>query len=207
MVVAKQAGKAGEFWNITYPGFAGVLTGVAKGRFAIAINQAPLTRKLGPVSDWVRNKIRNFTSTNTPPALLLRQVFEDCASYDEAVEVLTKTPLATNAIFTVAGTESGQSCVIERTHDEAIVHDQAVCATNHWQNKDWKSWVRPTQSGARYRAFADQHPQLQEDFGWVTKPIMNGRTRMALEANPRTGEMKLVGIDNKAPVTKVLSLS
>src|SRR5207249_10241062 len=42
VAVARQAGPAGEFWNVTWPGAVGVLTAMAPRRFAAAINQAPL---------------------------------------------------------------------------------------------------------------------------------------------------------------------
>ena len=40
--VTRQRGAAGEFLSVTWPGFAGVLTAVAPGRFAASINQAPM---------------------------------------------------------------------------------------------------------------------------------------------------------------------
>ena len=39
------AAPAGDFLNVTWPGFAGVLTAVAPGRFAASINQAPMRRR------------------------------------------------------------------------------------------------------------------------------------------------------------------
>jgi hypothetical protein len=43
--VVRQRGPAGDFLNVTWPGFAGVLTAVAPGRFAASINQAPMRRR------------------------------------------------------------------------------------------------------------------------------------------------------------------
>src|SRR6516162_10766799 len=43
--IARMRGAAGEFMNVTWPGYAGVLTGSAPGRFAAALNQAPLWRR------------------------------------------------------------------------------------------------------------------------------------------------------------------
>src|SRR6266571_2804669 len=42
---APMGSPAGEFFNVTWPGFVGVLTAMAPGRFAAAINQAPLFRR------------------------------------------------------------------------------------------------------------------------------------------------------------------
>src|SRR5215831_10885455 len=43
--IARMRGPAGEFVNLTWPGYAGALTALAPGRFAAAINQAPLWRR------------------------------------------------------------------------------------------------------------------------------------------------------------------
>src|SRR5262245_5379911 len=54
VVIARHDGKAGPWFNATWPGFAGVLTAVAPGRFAAAFNQAPLRRRTPFVaSDWL----------------------------------------------------------------------------------------------------------------------------------------------------------
>ncbi|MEJ1967750.1 MAG: hypothetical protein WDN03_03795 [Rhizomicrobium sp.] len=58
MVVALQSGPAGEFYNPTWPGLAGSFQGLAPGRFAAAINQAPMRRhRRGIAGDWLRNRI------------------------------------------------------------------------------------------------------------------------------------------------------
>jgi len=43
--VALQDGGAGAYANVTWPGAVGVLTAVAPGRFAAAVNQGPLYRR------------------------------------------------------------------------------------------------------------------------------------------------------------------
>src|SRR6185503_2298609 len=43
--VARMRGPAGDFENVTWPGYVGALTASAPGRFAAAINQAPLWRR------------------------------------------------------------------------------------------------------------------------------------------------------------------
>ena len=50
--VARMRGTAGEFFNVTWPGYVGVLTASAPGRFAAAINQAPLRRRTR--QPWLR---------------------------------------------------------------------------------------------------------------------------------------------------------
>ena len=48
--VALQDGGAGPYASLTWPGAVGVLTAVARGRFAAAINQAPLYRRTKPIA-------------------------------------------------------------------------------------------------------------------------------------------------------------
>src|SRR5260370_26964023 len=48
VVIARHESACGPFYNATCPGFAGVLTGMAPGRFAAAINQAPRLPIFGP---------------------------------------------------------------------------------------------------------------------------------------------------------------
>ena len=41
LCVYNQAGPAGEWFNLGWPGFAGVITALAPGRFCLSINQPP----------------------------------------------------------------------------------------------------------------------------------------------------------------------
>src|SRR5215210_6912259 len=64
LVVARQSGVAGDFWNVTWPGAVGVLTATAPGRFAATINLAPLRRRtrgtLLLAADYLLNAISTF---------------------------------------------------------------------------------------------------------------------------------------------------
>ena len=51
VVVARHAGDAGPWYNVTWPGFVGTATAMAPGRFAAAINQPPMKRHTA--SCWV----------------------------------------------------------------------------------------------------------------------------------------------------------
>ena len=49
--IALMRGSAGEFYNVTWPGYVGVLTASAPGRFAACINQAPnVAANLAPLA-------------------------------------------------------------------------------------------------------------------------------------------------------------
>jgi len=76
-------GRRGRFTTMSWPGYIGVLQGVAKGRFSATINFAP-EDGVGP--QW-------------PPSFLLREAFETCDSFDEAVELLVDTESAASVFF------------------------------------------------------------------------------------------------------------
>jgi hypothetical protein len=110
--VVRQASPAGEFWNVTWPGFIGVLSATAPGRFAAAINQAPMRWRTGShAMKWVDYAINALAVLPKrgliPPEHLLRQAFESCATFDQAVDLLARTPVARPVLFIVTGTQKG----------------------------------------------------------------------------------------------------
>ena len=77
--VVRMRGPAGEFFNVTWAGYVGVLSALAPGRFAGAINQAPLKRRTR--HPWLRPADIGFNAVRTwarvrhiPPDQLMRQV-------------------------------------------------------------------------------------------------------------------------------------
>jgi hypothetical protein len=78
LVIARQSGPAGDFYNVTWPGYAGVLTAMAPGRFSAAINQAP--RPPGPPWRWLSAR------DSIPAAHLLRLAFEQAPDYEAAIQ-------------------------------------------------------------------------------------------------------------------------
>ena len=132
LVVVRQAGAAGEDLNVAWPGFVGVLTALAPGRFAAAINQPPLPLPgWGRAAGWVAARRRVSRSRAMPPAHLLRLACDTCADFGGAVALIRTTPVCLPAIFTLAGPEPGQALVIERTADAAWEPAEAAAA-NHW---------------------------------------------------------------------------
>jgi len=117
------------FYSLTFPGYSGVLTGHAPGRFAISLNAV--------INDAA-------ISFGAAPSMLTRQALETCSTYVEAIKLLCRTPLVCSALFTVIDADacSGKNagCVIERSSKGyAIRHavpvgknDWVVCATNDY---------------------------------------------------------------------------
>jgi hypothetical protein len=79
------AGPAGDYYSATWPGFVGVLTAMAPGRFSAAINQAPLWRRTRHpylrLYDVAVNAIATWSLRHIPPDQLLRQAMEQCATF------------------------------------------------------------------------------------------------------------------------------
>jgi hypothetical protein len=216
LIVAHQSGTAGDFHNVTWPGIAAVYQAVARGRFAAAINQAPM-RRHGPGigADWLRNRFAVHKDGGVPPAFLLRQAFETARDYAVAREMLTHTRIAVPVIYTLVGTRPGEGCVIERVENDFALREIAsgrVCAANHFVshlNGYGRGWLpRSNDSGERARK-VDSLPMrdVEADFAWFEPPIANPKSRLALNANAATGEFSLIGVAGVDRVTDVFRLA
>lgn len=109
-----------EYMAVTLPGMVGVLSGMGPGRFSITLNRA--TPQGRPTLDW-------------SPQTLVRHVLETARGYDDALSVLSNTPLRTPGIFTLAAADGERACVIERTHKACAVREfcgPPLLAANHY---------------------------------------------------------------------------
>ena len=213
--IARMRGHAGEFFNVTWPGYVGALTAMAPGRFAAAVNQAPLKRRSH--HPWLRgydiaaNAVRTYVSVrHIPPDQLLRQVFETCRDYGEARTVLERTPIARPVIYTLAGCHAGERCIIERTETGAQVYEDTTGAANDWLHAKpmWEGRVGSAElftrsyeeaaerSRARREALAGwQGAFARESFAWVEPPVLNKYTRLGVEMCPARGILRAVGYE------------
>ena len=220
--VAVQDGGAGPYANVTWPGAAGVLTALAPGRFAAAINQAPLFRRgraaaLLPV-DFLLNGVATWRRSGFwPAAHLLRHAFDTCRSFDQAVALLSKMPLAKPALFSIVGSAPGEGCLIERTETGAALHHGSFTIANDWHPSGPRRtgvWIDRgiymrglASSGIRCAALGVRNSTAA--FGWLEEPVLNGLTRLAVEAHPASGRLSVVGFEPSSrtgvsPVTRVI---
>ncbi|WP_208349548.1 C45 family autoproteolytic acyltransferase/hydolase [Pseudaestuariivita rosea] len=115
---------AGEFYSVAWPGFAGVYSGMAPGRFAITLNSALSSEPMQIV---------------TPIAFQIRQVFETATCFDEAVEQLQKAILPCDGLILVTGCAPGEMAVIERSPRKSAVRhavDGQIRVTNNFMQLD-----------------------------------------------------------------------
>jgi hypothetical protein len=219
-VVARHRTDRGSFYSATWPGYAGVLTGMAPGRFSAAINQAPKMPVLGlDIVDEIVTRLRVMRSRGAVPgAHLLRQVFEHAPDYASALEMLTDecVSLAMPALFTLAGTELDQGCVVEafgrerRVHRSASGANGALGVANQWLSADLDGKPRNRAVGTGPAMTAEENNRARrtmvaklqhETFRGAAdlrEPVLNSHTVMVVVANARRGEMMVEALEASA---------
>jgi hypothetical protein len=209
VMAARVASAAGPFVTLTWPGYTGVLQAMAPGRFSAALNQAPMRKSVGVYPlDWAANKVRVWQQPHPTPAHLLRRVFEEAASYADAKERLTGAPISSPCIFSLAGIDPGETCVIERTEMEAHVHHGQSCAANHWQADGWAPGrSRGVDSVGRALRMQTITAELDGAFPWLEAPILNHHTRLAMVSDAAHGRLVAQGYEADGPATKVLHIA
>ncbi len=212
--IVRMQGPAGTFENLSWPGYVGALTAMAPGRFAAAINQAPLRRRTR--HPWLRpydialNAAQTWRVRFIPPDHLLRNVFETCKNYHEAKHRLETTPIARPVIYSLVGCAIGERCVIERREDSFSTRVDNTSAANDWHESAprWEARTRidlmftrtyeetAASSRARREQFETWSGHLSiGQFAWVVPPILNPYTRLAAEMCPATGVLRAIGYE------------
>lgn len=212
VVVARQETSVGPYYNVTWPGFLGVMTAMAPGRFAVAINQAPVMRHGPPWMpypwpvDWLISRWRTFSSRQAAPAMVLRQVMETCETYEGAKRRLMEAPLALSVFFTLAGVKPEEACVIERLPARGRLHSAPAVVANHWKSDDLRGRPRGRDSQGRAVALTAEYMSAPTDFDWLQPPILNRDTRLAVMANAAEGTLQVQGLERDGAATANFSL-
>ena len=222
-VIAQQRGPAGAYYNLTWPGYAGIVTGMAPGRFAAAINQGP--RHVAFRNFWLNEAAARFAMLRAPkdaiPAThLLRRVFETAETFAAAVAQLmdTSRPVATPAIFVVGGTGANDGAIVEAVGRTRRRHDLRagmgpLGIANAWISGDLEGAPLPPAHEWVGRVTAEQDSAIRRAaicklqnsaFPGAEKmppPVLNSRTVMVAELNAATGRMTVEALDQRAPNT------
>lgn len=134
---------AGPFTSVGWPGFVGVLSAIAPGRFSATINQAPQYRT--SLVGW-------------PVSFALRDTFEKRANAAAAVEDLCNTDLAASALFLVVGTQPVDATVIEHLGPKAKCRGMrkgVISVANNYEIPDFQPingrWERECVTDSRHR--------------------------------------------------------
>jgi len=213
--IAHMRGGHGDFFSVTWPGYVGVLTAMAPQRFGAALNQAPMWRRtrhrlLRP-ADYVAGVVRATAGAGRmPPDQLLRHAFEVCDDFAAARRLLETTPVARPVIYTIVGCAAHERCVIERTETGFVSREDDTCAANDWVpcRSGWEGRIGTRRflvssfddaagfSRARRDALAAWSGPLSDNgFDWVSEPVLNPYTRLAVAMSPARGILRVVGYD------------
>ncbi|HSI02716.1 MAG TPA: hypothetical protein VLA02_19090 [Reyranella sp.] len=215
--VMRRQGPAGAYLSITWPGFVGVLTAMAPGRFAASINQAPMKRRTPLLwLDYALNALIALRGSNClPPDHLLRRAFETCATFEQAHRLLETAPVARPVLFLLIGCAPGERVIIERDGERSRTYRDDTAMANDWQEPrpGWHPRCcgegTPVENNRRRRAaLAAFMGRDAPDFGWVADPVLNGCTRLSVEMSPATGRLVVAGwepdgSDGAAPATTI----
>jgi hypothetical protein len=230
VVIARQPGRHGIFYNATWPGFAGVLTAMAPRRFAAAINQAPRLPIFGPRwIDEAAGRVRMLRSKAAIPAAhLLRRVFEEARDYGEARQMLIdeRQRLAMPALFTLAGIAPREACVVEAIGPQRRVHDAAagdgftIGIANDWLSGDLPGMPRAHALERSATVGPRENNRLRRSTvcalqqgafagaADLVPPVINSHTVMVVSANAASGEMMVEALDPLAgagPLPRVVA--
>src|SRR5260221_4241371 len=217
VVIARHETPHGAFFNATWPGYAGVVTGMAPGRFSAAINQGPRVPVLGfQLLDDVLTHLRVLHSRGVVPAAhLLRRTFEEAADFATAVAMLAdeSIPVAMPAIFTIAGVAPEECCIVEAWGSRRRIHRMEAGArkvlgpANQWLSPGLRGRARNRAVGTGGRTTPEANNaarralicRLQEGAfagaGDLPEPCLNSDTVMVVVANARRGEMVVEALD------------
>lgn len=113
-----------SYRTVGWPGFIGCLSGMAPGRFSVTLNTV--------ISDDSAERL-------TPVSFLIRRTLATAAGFDEAVEILADTPVASDSMLLVTGTRPGEMAVIERTPRRSAIRrpeGSAIVVTNDYRALD-----------------------------------------------------------------------
>lgn len=207
VIAARIHSPLGRWLALTWPGYTGVLQAVAPGRFAAALNQAPMETPVGLyLLDWLVNRVRVWRRPpSSTAAHLLRRVFESAADFATAKKMLADTPIALPAIYILAGVASDEWCVIERMPDASHVIDgPAAAAANAWQTPLWSGRPRGEANGRRRDLLGAAQPSLDPGLPWLQPPVLNPLTRLAFAAEAASGRFVAQGFEIDGPATMVL---
>jgi len=212
LVIGRHEGPAGPWLALGWPGFAGVVTALAPGRFAVALNQPPARRRrFGPfgvtrAGDWLLDRIAVGRNRAMPPSHLLRLVCDTARDAGEARRLLAETPVCLPVFYSLCGLDLEVSCAIERTDTAAFIHSAPICIANHWLTTGLEGWHRTDSSHARRVGLAASMATAT-GLDWVVPPILNDMTRLAAVLSPVTGGLIARGYEAGGPTTAETRLS
>lgn len=180
-----------KFLTVGVPGQIGVLSGILPGAYSVTINYAPT--------------VTNSWFSGYGPLFQLREVFENCDTFEEAVKELKNNALATNVFYLVCGIKKDQACVIERTKKESsikYIKGSYLTLGNHFKSKKFNDLNDDDELYEDSSAREDKLQEMLEELGTDPsleglascldeKPTLNEDTCQQMIFIPKTGQYKV----------------
>jgi hypothetical protein len=184
--------QGGDYYSVGWPGYCGVLSGFKPGAFSASINQTFLFGR--PSLQW-------------PPSHLLRRVFDECETYDEALDALSHSSVCVPAMILLSSAD--RAAAVEMTPKGNRVHPmengRPIAVANDYLSADWREKFRAT-----YPGFATYLEGQTESVDPAEPAVdMDDRRNALLERmnrrNPRTPAQAFKILQN-APVEYNLTM-
>ncbi|WP_046754964.1 C45 family peptidase [Kordia jejudonensis] len=175
--------------TIGWPGFVGILSGIKPEKFALTLN-AVLS------SDQPELAL--------PISFLLRDVLETCESFTEAKKMLESTPIVSDCLLLLSGTNINEKVVIERTPKRVatrISDEDYIVVTNDYkelQNQQVGTGIIHATSCGRFDAATTllRNKEVQQEDHCLEvlqdENVMMGITVQQMVFNVNTGAIALV---------------
>ena len=115
------------FISISWPGMAGVVTGMNDRRIAVTINAG---------------SSKDTRSIGTPVSLVIRQVLQHAGSLDEAMAIIRASEVFVSDSYLVADGKTGTAVVVEKTPSRCSVRKttkQYIICSNHFLSDELKN--------------------------------------------------------------------
>ena len=78
--------------------------------------------------------------------------------------------------------------------------------TNHWLNSDFDGKPIGYKSQDRLVAVKSRMSEGVDQWDWLHPPVLNPTTRIAMDLNPKTARMRIIGYDGLEPITIPLDI-
>jgi hypothetical protein len=152
------------------------------------------------VVDYALNGVMALRGKGLPPEHLLRQVFETCVTFDEAQHLLENAAVARPVLFLLVGCLPGERVIVERNGEGARSYRDDTVLANDWQETrpGWRPRCcgegTPVENNRRRElALSAWTGRDAPDAAWVSRPVLNGCTRLSVEMSPASGRVVVAG--------------
>jgi hypothetical protein len=113
-------------------------------------------------------------------------------------------------IYTLIGCAPGEACVIERTERDFVTREDNTCTANDWvpARPGWEGRIGTRRFLVSTFGEAGEYSRRRRDtlaawngsangkaFDWITEPVLNPYTRLAVAMCPARGLLRVAGYD------------